>query len=576
MEDNDYNKMLEIVFTSLRNFVFNTIWSEIKSKTHKSINEKALQQKINDVLSNYQERFDNIDLSSEFDLQGLLDYVNSHLMRDIDTYLYGTSSQDRNRAYNNIINKGIRYSSAQSLEARSNVRNLLNDLLEIIKSSYEELIDKGTLLAVNEAANDVIEAVDGSEQRITDKIDELSKIINTLSSQSEIKSVADMKKFMQSKEMDMSKLHILFPEYGFKYENGEMYSRPLSPNAEKKYPPHFEGIAEISVGGTKVSVLDSTTINLSYRKQQPIEVCITDAVKMLGNTADPIQIEAEEIKGKIFNIPPKPFPEAFAVSMICDDVVLFDYIKIRTKEILDDNTFIVTNEEQTQAKFSFTLSINTEINSFTCSISSKSCDTESILSIDKFIICCMQHKKIMLKHLETGSPFIEGVVNIDSNESIEQIEDEIDFLERILILEKHFNTKFGCDKEFTEDDVSLINYCATLLNNGECTFNWTKLSIPMIVTEHTKVNLKSMNNNTNDITSISTVTFIILGEEYKLPISRTFKNVIVNDYEKVMKKMELMDKGDSTTIEFIPNNIEGVFIDRLYPGEIPSINELTK
>ena len=72
-------------------------------------------------------------------------------------------------------------------------------MLEIIKSSYKELIDKGTLLAVNEAANDVIEAVDGSEQRIAGKIDDLSKRINTLSSQSEIKSVADMKKFMQSK-----------------------------------------------------------------------------------------------------------------------------------------------------------------------------------------------------------------------------------------------------------------------------------------------------------------------------------------------------------------------------------------
>ena len=121
MEDNDYKKMLEVVFTSLRNFVFSVILSEIKSKTHKSIGENTLQQKINDVLSNYQEHFENIDFSGEYDMQGLLDYINSHLMKDIDTYLYGTNNHVRNRAYNNIINNGINNSSAKTCEARSNV-----------------------------------------------------------------------------------------------------------------------------------------------------------------------------------------------------------------------------------------------------------------------------------------------------------------------------------------------------------------------------------------------------------------------------------------------------------------------
>ena len=38
---------------------------------------------VNDVLSNYQEHFENIDFSGEYDMQGLLDYINSHLMKDI-------------------------------------------------------------------------------------------------------------------------------------------------------------------------------------------------------------------------------------------------------------------------------------------------------------------------------------------------------------------------------------------------------------------------------------------------------------------------------------------------------------
>ena len=78
---------------------------------------------------------------------------------------------------------------------------------------------------------------------------------------------------------------------------------------------------------------------------------------MLGDTQDPAQAEAEKLKGKTLYIDPTPFPEAFAVSLICEKEVIFDYIKIRTKEILEDDTYIVTNEEHKQAKYSFMLSI---------------------------------------------------------------------------------------------------------------------------------------------------------------------------------------------------------------------------
>ena len=45
-------------------------------------------------------------------------------------------------------------------------------------------------------------------------------------------------------------------------------------------------------------------------------------------------------------MPPDPFPEAMAYSIIIDDVTYYEYILLRTKERFEDGTVIFTNEEQ--------------------------------------------------------------------------------------------------------------------------------------------------------------------------------------------------------------------------------------
>ena len=563
--------MIDMLFTSIRDFILNTFFSNVMIKKHHLADKNMLEKAIDDVLSRYKEEFDNYNLTEEFDYQGLLNYVKQSMMPDVEEYLYATNRHERKRKHDHIIKKGIAYSSAKSSDSRTNARKLLENLLDTIKDVNITNIDSGSRLMANEIVGNVEDIIESHDEKTQAKIEELSSKVNSITERPESSNPSDIKKFLQIKEMDVSKSHILFPEYGYKLENDDLYSRPLSTTAEKKYPPHFEGMAELYICGNKISALDNEAITLSYRKQQPIEVHIKDIKKMLGNIEDPIQTEAERLKGEILYIKPAPFPDAFAVKLICGGNVIFDYIKLRTQSILDDGTFIVTNDEQKHAKFSFKLTLNPETKRVDCSIVSNTPETRILLSIAQFIKCCVQHQKLEFKYLESGEPFLEGFVNIHSKENqAELIDNEIELLEDILVLEEYYHKSIGDNRKITEKDYDLILYAASLIKGEEIATHWSELSFPIVVEEHTKSNYEKMKEGNQELTYIGSVTFQLLGEEYKLPISRTFRNLDAKNYERTIQKLNVSDIGDPMNMVFVAHNDDGVFIDRLYEGEIPS------
>ena len=65
---------------------------------------------------------------------------------------------------------------------------------------------------------------------------------------------------------------------------------------------------------------------------------ISEAIKLLGDQLDPIQKEAQELVGKKIVMVPPAFPPAFPCAVKVKDKTYFDYVLLRTQEILDDGT----------------------------------------------------------------------------------------------------------------------------------------------------------------------------------------------------------------------------------------------
>ena len=89
--------MIDMLFTSIRDFILNTFFSNVMIKKHHLADKNMLEKAIDDVLSRYKEEFDNYNLTEEFDYQGLLNYVKQSMMPDVEEYLYATNRHERKR-----------------------------------------------------------------------------------------------------------------------------------------------------------------------------------------------------------------------------------------------------------------------------------------------------------------------------------------------------------------------------------------------------------------------------------------------------------------------------------------------
>lgn len=62
--------------------------------------------------------------------------------------------------------------------------------------------------------------------------------------------------------------------------------------------------------------------------------------------------------GRTAIIHPPAFPPAFPCNVKIDNEVVVEYLLLRTKEIEDDGTFVVTNEEQQHFPFKIVLKVH--------------------------------------------------------------------------------------------------------------------------------------------------------------------------------------------------------------------------
>lgn len=78
----------------------------------------------------------------------------------------------------------------------------------------------------------------------------------------------------------------------------------------------------------------------------------------MGTVRDPSQSQTVNMVGRTAIIHPPAFPPAFPCNVKIDNEVVVEYLLLRTKEIEDDGTFVVTNEEQQHFPFKIVLKVH--------------------------------------------------------------------------------------------------------------------------------------------------------------------------------------------------------------------------
>ena len=546
----------------------------LKDKVQEGISQNEIKHKLDDFIERQSKYNFSCTAEEEIDFEGLCSYIRNNLLEDVKLRLTG-NRKERGAARTCIISKAVAYSQAQTSLSRKRAIKLTEMAIDILYSFYKRKVNVGLKLIAAQIEDTI---VDSTSEMLTEQTKQLETSILS-SEERTVKKISDKfeKHSILSVENNMlliregmieqvernisswfdavGSTHKLFPHYCYaiKEDTYNLYSKPISNEAFQKYPPKISCTGTIQINGKYLQKFDYNTIEYANRHQFPITLNIETAKKYLGQELDPIQRDAEELAGSSLVISPKPFPPAFPCSISLNNDVAYDYILFRTQEILDDDSIVISNYEQENSPFRIKMIVNPKTHHTTYSVKTDNPTNKDLLNYLNFIKAAISGATIAIKVLSMGEILAKGKLeNLTYKSGFDSIDDEIDFLKKIVAIEEYYNESINVPEEILVDDFRTISYLATLIQGGECTGGWEKLEFSLTLTEDLKKKLLESDNSLFSLSYVGSITVTIYDKTYELSATRIFDCVKYQDIEKLKQKATVLDIGDEIKLSFLP------------------------
>ena len=509
----------------------------------------------------------------EIDFGGLAKYIKGDLIDDVSLRLFGTKEQ-RGEARQRIMDKAALYAAQEhSRISQERAKKLVADSLDILRDYFHNNIPREQRQLAGEITDDVCEHVDAKTQEIKDEFAETS--IMSIDKNVQLLRNGNIRELEENLTLFMNSLgaqHELAPWYGCKLHTignrTTLISVPKHPDAHKMYPPSIKGIAKLKLEGVDHEFATSNVFDYANRHQMKIIMTVQEAEKYLGTKRDPFQIEAEQEIGKQYVILPKPFPPAFACKVIGDDKVVIEYLLLRTVEILDDGTYIVTNDEQKNRPFKVTFRLNMQTKSVDYSLSADEFGNQGKLQVLQTIKNLSLCNFVTLFSYEYNHELITGKINSNCYTPIfASIDEDIEFCKKVVNVEKYFDINIKLPQTLTESDIESLYYIAELIRGDVCEFNWETASGEFELNEKIRTAILNAPNKNYTFAIYGHAEIELWGHIYSLDIERICLNAMIDDYDRLQKKIRMLDIGDPIRIKYVPSTSESIAQDRLKKGK---------
>lgn len=539
--------------------------------------DRVNEHKLKSALKNYieqQKRYNELcSLAEEIDFQGLMEYIYQNLMDAVETRMFNPNKKERGRARDDIMRAAIAYSKVDTDQARHRVYKCIDSCLDIIRVFYISGISKKEFLIASEIVDAVAEEVQASTGITVDAID---TAVSDLSNQ--IKSAADSVLTQISENSSLFSLdravelaengkiteiesgfkkmvdvistsHPYYPDFGYDFAYGKIRSKPLNENAKKLYPAQYVLTGTVRFDDQHYDDSIDEPLAYAYRHQIPMMMEISKAVKYLGNRPDPQQDEAIALNGNVALVTPPEFPPAFPCAIKVGNQTFFEYVLLRTQEILDDGTYVIGNKEQGGA-FYFEVKINTDKpNKPNFIISVNDASNRELLNYVKCMKALSEIKNIHIYVLSAGEDIIASdIKDINYKTGFSSVDEEIDFLERICVIEEYFEVKLDPSDDISNKDYKTVLYISDLIRNDEVAGTWDEATFTGVLDQHFREKLATMSKKTCMFSYVGVSQIQLFGTELEFKFMRCFKCSYMADLEKVKRKAEVLDDGDSIKI----------------------------
>lgn len=535
-----------------------------KNKTNEKINEHKLKKDLEDYILSKKEYFDLCSIDEEFDFEGLLDYVSNNLIEDMKIRVFSKSRKEREKARNTIINKGLQFSQANTKESNAKVTKLVANCIDVIRDFYKKQLTIKDYLLRSEIVDDIVE-------NITDKMDKSRELV--LSSQKELAEYSSYNfvQLVNNNQLNLAETkinnlfniistqHKLYPEYGYSLNQGKLISVPLQENSIQKYPPIMDIKADLQIGEYINYFNGLDPLDFSYRHQLDMIIQVKDARKLLGSIEDPCQYEAERMIGENLVLKHKEFPPAFPCSIKVGGKTYFEYVLLRTKEILDDGTYIVTNDEQRNAKVNFEFRFKTEgerIFSFTSH--AKNMNSKEHLNYSMFIRDVVMKKEFSIYSYDLQKEVAKSLEYHESDYDTTLIDFEIDLYTRLCLIESYFDVIFDLPEKIEVNQSKIIFSLSELIKNNNKSISWKGTELTIQFGSLAKNNISDFSEPVSFLADGEN-NVELFGQILRFSHRRVYKSAIMRDYERKSKMIQLLEGDETIPVKFDPGEDDAYY-----------------
>lgn len=539
-------------------FIANLGLDVVKDKITDSVVACQGKKRIEDFLSRQNELNFFVSLDEEIDFGRLADYIQTNLVDEVKERCFGNKRQ-RGAARQRIMSKAVSYASAHTKFSADRTMKIVGQAVDLLSNFFRRKVNRDLLFIAGEIEDIILDENAQTQALVAKGHEHLENVIrdttalsvdNSLSKidDGQLTSVQDkLSEFMNA----ISAKHTLFPYFGYRMTpENKMISFPLIEEAKERYPESYKITASsVRLGEQPINEIGTALFDKSYRHQLPIHIDVTNAKKYLGDILDPIQTEAEKMIGAHAIMTPPAFPPAFPCYVKIGSETVIPYLLLRTKEILDDGTIIITNDEQENFNFLISIRMVPSTQNLTFTVQPSNTTNKEYLNYRRFLQKALSGIEVTVVATNLNEPIIRG--NIDLPD-IEHLDEEIDFLEKIVSIENRFGISICIPKAIQPADYFTINRLYDLIQGGY-KGEADRFDFSFELTEEVKKLILELTDNSYGIACSAEGVFTIFDQDISVSIFREIESVVIDNLPRLKEKINILDIGDQVKIGYIPS-----------------------
>ncbi|WP_018395830.1 hypothetical protein [Bacillus sp. 37MA] len=379
--------------------------------------------------------------------------------------------------------------------------------------------------------------------------------------------------------------HPYYPHYTYKIGNfGDRISvehEPRSQEVAEKLPLSYRG--KLTIPPEQIKGFDNfgELIDDAFIKQRDIEIDVVALQALIDGEEVPTPFLEDNIKEAKWVIKPKPLPEPLKLKMYLkndsEEITLVDYIEMGVSDLNKKESIMkIDNSRQEHSKLLVSVIIpfsdfksHSESQSAVASDSKFSFtikdeykqDVEGNFLFFKLMQALSKYDQYALsfKNLINGTDFMKSSGFKLYGELDKEFENDFRFIERLYKIEQHFNLIFTLPEKIDDTDYEAIQVLESIIAEKPVQNEFTSLTLSTSIKESLNGIINSFEEEDYSINNFATE---VTGDNMRIelfgsvvPLKKvrtTYSSLKLDDLEKIKRKYEDMDDGETVKVKFIP------------------------